>query len=156
MNKKNFLLSFLMMSLFYVSHAQVNERSIGARFGWGGDISYHHPLSSTTRAEIDLGLSGFKNGGFVLTGIHQWLFAPNGGFNLFAGVGPQVGSFYYDESDRKGYGLGLAVSGQVGVEYNIDEVPLQVSLDWRPSINVIAKTNNFAYQGFSLGIRYRF
>ncbi len=153
--KKLFFVAILALGLSSFAEAQVNDRAIGGRFGWGGELSYQHPLSSATRLEADLGLYGWGNhGDFVLTGIHQWLFAPNGGFNLFAGLGPQLGSYWWDREDRHTFGLGIA--GQFGLEYNFGEVPLQLSLDWRPSWAIIPSGRGFGYQGVGFGIRYRF
>lgn len=154
--KKSVLLMTLVLGFMTLSNAQVNERSIGARFGWGGEFSFQEPLTSNTRAEIDLGVYGFGNGSFVLTGIHQWLFPQNDNLNFYAGVGPQVGAYYLSSDSGDHYGLGLAAALQGGIEYNFDELPLQISIDWRPSINIIPTTGAFGYQGLALGVRYRF
>ena len=152
--KKLFLAFALLMTVTSVTIAQTNDRAIGGRFGWGGELSYQHPLQSATRLELDLGLYGWNNGDFVLTGIHQWLFAANGGFNLFAGLGPQLGSYWWGKENKYTFGLGLA--GQFGLEYNFNEVPLQLSLDWRPSWAIIPSGRGFGSEGFALGLRYRF
>lgn len=151
--RKVFLAFALLMTVTMVTEAQTNNRAIGIRGGWGTELSYQQPLSGSTRLELDLGLYGWDHGDFVLSGIHQWLFAPNGGFNLYAGLGPQIGSYWWGKEDRYTFGLGLA--GQFGLEYNFD-FPLQISLDWRPSWNIIPSGRGFGYEGFALGLRYRF
>ena len=151
--KKLFLAFALLLTVSTVTIAQTNDRAIGARFGYGAELSYQQPLSSATRLEVDLGLYGFNHGDFVITAIHQWLFAPNGGFNLYAGLGPQLGSFWWGNEDK--YSLGVGLAGQFGLEYNFD-FPLQISLDWRPSWSIIPTGRGFGYEGFALGLRYRF
>ena len=151
--KKLFLALALLMTVTSVTVAQTNERAIGLRGGYGTELSYLHPLKDATRLEVDLGLYGFTHGDFVFSGIHQWLFAPNGGFNLFAGLGPQLGSYWWGNEDK--YTFGLGVAGQIGAEYNFD-FPLQLSLDWRPSWSLIPSGRGFGYEGFAFGIRYRF
>ena len=152
--KKIVFVALFALGVFSFASAQTNDRAIGVRFGYGGELSYQQSLTKTTRFEIDLGLFGYDRGDFVISGIHQWLFAPNGGFNLYAGLGPQIGSYYWGKEDR--YTLGLGLAGQFGLEYNIPEVPLQFSLDWRPSFSIIPSGRGFGYEGFALGLRYRF
>ncbi len=151
--KKLLLVAMLVMGFTAVTTAQTNEQAIGVRLGWGGELSYQHPLSGNNRLEVDFGLEGFRHGNFWVTGLYQWLFAEKGGFNLYAGVGPQLGSYYKED---KGYAFGLGVAGQFGGEYNFDEVPVQISLDWRPSLGIVPNFGGFGYSGVALGVRYRF
>lgn len=151
--RKLFFAVLLVLCVSSVVNAQTNDRAIGLRGGWGTELSYQHPLSGTTRLEIGLGMHGWEHGDFLISGVHQWLFAPNGGFNLYAGLGPQLGSYWWKDENKHTFGLGLA--GQFGFEYNFD-FPLQLTLDWRPSWSLIPSGRGFGYEGFALGIRYRF
>ena len=45
-------------------------------------------------------------------------------------------------------------AGQIGVEFEIPSVPLNLSLDWRPVYYF--NYGGFGWQGIALGIRYRF
>lgn len=150
---KNILAIALLLGITVFAEAQTNDRTVGIRGGWGTELSYQQPLKETTRLELDLGLYGWSRGDFVLSGTHQWLFAPNGGFNLFVGVGPQIGNYWWDKEEK--YTLGLGIAGQLGMEYNFD-FPLQLSLDWRPSWTILPSGRNLGYQGVAFGIRYRF
>lgn len=153
--KKLFLMALFALGASTWAEAQTNEKAIGGRFGWGGEISYQHPLQAKTRAEVNMGVYGWGDySDVVLTGIHQWLFAPNGGFNLYAGVGPQIGSYWY--TDNAKHGLGLGIAGQFGGEYNFSEIPLQLSIDWRPSFSILPATRGFGYWSVGVGVRYRF
>jgi hypothetical protein len=63
-------------------------------------------LSSNNRLELDLGWrnrSNFNNNAYddnaiKLTGLYQWVWNIDGGFNWYAGVGGGVGSYSYDNS----------------------------------------------------------
>ena len=53
--------------------------------------------------------------------------------------------------------------GHVGVSYQFDNLPLQLSADWRPNIGVLGANgggigfNTWGlYDGISLGVRYKF
>ncbi len=163
---KKLLLSLLLVAgLATSASSQDIQKTIGVRLGWGGEFSYQHPLSSNTRMEFDLGLYGFNKdySSVFLSGIYQWVTPIQDGFNWYVGVGPQLGFTSYRNDYKKGdkaYVSGdtnfeLAVAGQLGVEYNFPSVPFQISLDWRPGFEIVP-TTGFMYEGFALGLRYRF
>lgn len=152
---KKIILGFVLaMGIAAGANAQVKGNAIGLRLGgsyngyYGTEISFQHAMGSANRLELDLGLSNWGTG---LSGIYQWAWNIDGGFNWYAGVGGNVGIW---DSGYKGYsGVNLGVAGQIGVEYNFS-VPLQLSLDYRPIIPIV---NGHGYSdGIALGIRYRF
>ena len=56
--------------------------------GFGGEISYQRGLSKNNRLELDLGWRDGKDyNAFKLTGIYQWVWNIEGGFNWYACVG---------------------------------------------------------------------
>lgn len=138
----------LIIGFIFAIQAQDFKNAIGIRGGYGAEISYQFPLASKTRAEADLGIYGGKDGGFILTGIHQWMFGLQDGLNWYVGVGPQIGALNKS--------LGLGVAGQIGIEYNIPSVPIQLSLDYRPGWFIIPSDYSFQPYGFGIGIRYTF
>ena len=127
------------------SAAFAQSRALGVRATYGAELSYQHSIGSNF-VEADLGW--FKNG-FYLAGVYDFVFASEGNFNFYAGPGAAVG--FYNDSETSGINLGIA--GQLGLEYNFN-IPLQLSLDWRPVFNFIH--GGFGWEGIALGIRYRF
>ena len=148
---KKFFLVMAFAALFSeLSFSQVDGKALGLRLGGsafsGAEISYQHPLSGSNRLELGLGTSAW---GLGLSGIYQWVWdlsELSDGFNWYAGVGGLMG--LQDEF------FGLAVAGQVGIEYNFN-IPLQLSLDYRPAIYFIPKFDDY-YDGISLSVRYKF
>ena len=135
--------------------AQVMDRAIGLRFGYGGEITFQQPLGDAHRLEVDLGLTGY---GFGLHGVYQWVWDLStiaDGVNWYAGVGGSIGSFYFGNDNffnDKVFDVGIL--GQVGIEYNFT-IPLQVSLDYRPGIYFLDGVSP-SYTGICLSGRYRF
>ena len=154
--KKLFLAFALLMTVTSVTVAQTNDRAIGIRgLNNAAEISFQNPLSNSTRLELDLGLYGFgEHNGFILSGIHQWVFGLDNGLNWYVGLGGQLGSRSYEKNNVWNSGFGLAFAGQIGIEYNFS-IPLQVSLDYRPAWYVIPAFGG-AYDTVGLGLRYRF
>lgn len=153
--KKIIFIAVFVLGLTTAASAQTNSKAIGIRALWGAEISYQHPLSGSTRLEVDLGLGGWDHGGFLLTGTHQWLWNLSGDLDWYAGVGPQLGSVHYQKDDAWKSGFGLGIAGQVGLQYNFP-IPLQLSLDYRPGWFIIPSAKGITYDGIALGIRYRF
>lgn len=166
--KKVILSVFMLLGLALSTQAQdISKNALGLRLGdndgFGGEISYQRGLSKNNRLELDLGFRNSNNvDAFKLTGIYQWVWNIDGGFNWYAGVGGGVGSYSYDYkigNDKfKDSGAIVFVAGDLGIEYNFKEVPIQLSLDIRPELYFNSdnyRSDNFA-PDLALGIRYRF
>ena len=166
--KKVLLSAIMLFGIAFSSQAQdIAKNALGIRLGdsdgFGGEISYQRGLSDNNRLELDLGFRNNKNyDAFKLTGIYQWVWNIEGGFNWYAGVGGGVGSWSYDRkigNDRyEDSGTILFVAGDLGIEYNFKEAPIQLSLDIRPELYF--NSDDYREDSFgpdiALGIRYRF
>ena len=126
--KKIILSAFMLMGLAFSAHAQdISPNALGLRLGdndgFGGEISYQRALSDNNRLELDLGWRDSKNvDAFKLTGLYQWVWAIDNGFNWYAGVGGGVGSWdnkYIDDN-----GTFIFAAGDIGIEYGFEEVPI--------------------------------
>ena len=90
MKKYFFTLSLLITCLNAINAQDINDNSIGLRFGGGngsaGEISYQKALGSNNRLEIDLGLANdFTD--FKATGLYQWVWNLEDRFNWYTGFG---------------------------------------------------------------------
>ena len=164
--KKLFFTIIIGLGFLLQSNAQqISKNAIGIRLGdgdgFGTEISYQRGLGDNNRLEIDLGYEdgdGFD--GFKATGIYQWLWNIEGGFNWYAGAGGGLGSISIDDDFRRRAGFDddseffLLAAGQVGIEYNFD-FPLLISLDVRPEF-YFGDFRDGNDLDVALGMRYRF
>ena len=141
------ILAILVAAFAFVAVASAQPRAIGVRAGWGGELSYQHG-GGAGFLEADLGF--LANNGFYVTGIYDFILGSAGICNFYMGPGVQLG--FYKHADENGFNAGIA--GQIGVEFEIPSVPLNISLDWRPVYYF--NYGGFGWQGIALGIRYRF
>lgn len=160
--KKIILSAIMLMGLAFTAQAQdISKNALGLRLGdndgFGGEISYQRGLGDNNRLELDL---GFRNNddfdAFKLTGLYQWVWNIDGGFNWYAGVGGGLGSWNNNRFDDNG--TFLFAAGDLGIEYNFEEAPIQLALDIRPELYFNSdgyRTNNFG-PDLALSIRYRF
>ena len=159
--KKLGLIVFLMAAFAAISYAQ--PRAIGGRIGYGVEVSYQHALGQDNMVSVDLGLPGFR--GLSAAATYDWLnpggitipWDEKGSWNWYAGVGAAAGFYGFNEI----WGFG-GVAGRIGIEYNF-WFPMQLSLDWRPTIGVYGAYGSAAfnthglYEGaIALGARYIF
>lgn len=133
------------MVLGFAVAASAQPRAIGARLGYGVDLSYQHSVGSNF-IEADLGLGDFNYLNVAAT--YNFMISEFGsGWGFYAGPGLAVAA------GKELFHVGIA--GQVGLEYTFN-VPVQLSLDMRPQLGYTG--NGFGIWGWypHLGIRYRF
>ncbi|MDD3723506.1 MAG: hypothetical protein PHW92_13650 [Lutibacter sp.] len=162
MKKLIFMAVFLLGIIFTANSQDIARNALGIRLGdndgFGAEISYQHELSQATRLELDLGFrSNNYSDAFKLTGIHQWVWNIDDGFNWYAGFGAGIGSWSSDNNytGDKDDGLFINVDGNIGIEYNFD-IPLLISLDFRPEIGIIGDYGKDTDLDIALSLRYQF
>ena len=161
--KRIFLIAIAFVgSTMFMNAQDIADNALGLRIGdsdgFGAEVSYQLGLSENNRLELDLGLrSGSNYNGFKLAGIYQWVWNIDGGFNWYAGPGAGLGSYSYKAyNDRaKDNRTFVFIGGDIGIEYIFD-IPLMLSLDFRPEFAL--GNDDYDDLGFdiALGIRYRF
>jgi hypothetical protein len=166
--KKIILSAFMLIGLAFSTQAQdISENALGLRLGdnsgFGGEITYQRALSNNNRLELDLGWrnrNNFDNNGYdsnaiKLTGLYQWVWKIDGVFNLYAGVGGGVGSYGYDDKNGSYNDTFVFAAGDIGIEYNFD-IPLLISLDFRPEIGGNGYYKNNYGSDIALGLKFQF
>lgn len=143
------LFTVLAVCFAIVATTCAQKQALGLRVGggsyFGAEVSYQKELSSANRLEADLGL---ESSGAALTGVYQWVWGLDQiaeGVKWYAGVGAGL---------RLADNIGAGINGQIGIEYTLQELPLQFSLDARPGLYF---GNSYGFgAGAALGIRYKF
>jgi len=99
--------------------------SFGSRFGLGGLLEVYQPFSTK-------------------------------GLSWFYGAGAYVG--FESNSDKNGEGGGRTYAGPtgiLGVDYKFANSPINLSLDWKPELDIIPAIN-FVPDAFALSVRFAF
>jgi hypothetical protein len=135
--------------MFLFNHNSTAQE-IGARFGSvvGGNVAVDAVLSLGEFSRIHADVS-FGNGVGV-EALWDFFYRPVdiGGenFNWYAGAGPSIlisNPFYF------------GFSGEFGLEYHFDGVPIALGVDWRPTFWLI-ETTDFTADGFGFNARFVF
>jgi len=143
--------------------AQADGKTIGLRLGYPTELSFQKGLSNTNRLELGLGFRSYgyystNYSQFSLSGIYQWVWdlsALSTGFNWYLGAGASLGYYSYSYLNNSYSALPISLLGQIGLEYNFD-IPIRLSLDYRPAFQLSGNGNGFIGDGIALGVRYRF
>lgn len=139
---------FLLLSLVFTVHT-ASAQELGIRVGdvLGNNVAVDalFTLGEFSRVHADL---SFGSGGVGIEALYDFLYRPLGAeaFNWYVGAGP---SMLIDDPFYLGF------SGEIGIDYHFVEVPLSLSLDWRPTFWLIEETDIRA-GGFGLNVRYVF
>lgn len=97
----------------------------------------------------------------TLTGLLEYnILFSNPGWRIFLGPGVHAGSWnrhYYDRFETRPAAQGIfGIDGILGVEYIFHEVPIGLSADVKPAINLASDLAYFPNNLFGLSARYYF
>ncbi|MCF8309286.1 MAG: hypothetical protein K9I68_09785 [Bacteroidales bacterium] len=137
------------------------NQAIGVRGGLYNGVTYKKALSSNNYLEI---LGSIRWGGAVVTGLYEVtknLDPDTPRLNWYYGFGAHIGlwSDYNDnawfDEDADDF-MAIGVDGIIGIEYTFEEVPINLSADWKPVINLIGADNAVGFFGAAASVRYVF
>ncbi|MBP6431568.1 MAG: hypothetical protein KA319_07370 [Ferruginibacter sp.] len=145
----------LLINLFFTSAVTAQESStyknaLGVRLGSSvptvkSGITYKHFLANNNAIE---GILSFGDGTAIcaLYEIHKPI---NSVENLqwFIGGGGYVG---FNNSNNT-----IGAAGIVGLDYKFANIPLNLSLDWKPELNIVSKVG-FEASGVGFSARFTF
>lgn len=136
------------------SKAQEYKNAIGGRFGVANGITFKTFMDNTRALDFILNFRNTRTSSvFRFTGLYE-IHAPItnvDGLNWYYGGGGSIGSFRDKATDAKDFAV--SVDGVIGLDYKIKEAPINISLDWKPAINIAPETE---FDGEGLGISFRF
>jgi len=159
MQRLTFILFALTVSVS--AYSQKAENAIGLRGGWGTGVTFQHYVSEKHAVEF---IAHTRWRGMVVTGlyeVHEPFFDVDG-VQWYYGVGAHIGVWRYYKNGPKwfedewtGSRTVIGADAIIGLEYFFDEIPFQISADWKPAINLIGYSGLWGDDG-ALSIRYVF
>lgn len=145
--KKKLLLTIAAVMLSWGASAQMYDWAVGVRIGGetaGASVKY----MLNTDSGFEAILAAPWDDGFTATLLYErHIPIIENGFFLYYGAGGHVGEW----KDK----FSLGVDGIIGLEYNIPNVPLVLSLDYKPIFNIAERTRFYAAD-FAFGIKVAF
>lgn len=137
--------------------AQDYQTGIGLRGGLGAGLTIKHFVNNKAAFE---GIFDSRWHGLSITGlyeIHARAFNTNR-LNWYYGFGGHIGfwdgKYYRDVHNTDNYTI-VGVDGILGLEYNFKEIPFNLSIDWKPVLD-LSGSSGFWGDGGAISIRYIF
>lgn len=140
-------LLLLLIALFMFATIS-NAQELGIRFGVisGGNVAVDgiFGIGDWSRIHADVSFGS----GVGVDAIWDFFYKPISGeaFYWYAGVG----AFTF-----LGTPFSLGATGELGLEYRFNQIPISLSADWRPYFTIVENTN-FDAGNFGINIRYIF
>lgn len=146
--KKIILICSLVTVITGAASAQAYQKGIGIRLGPNSaaiTAGFTGKYFLNEKAAVE-GIIGINNG-LGICGLYELHFPIDAVNNLswFAGAGGYV-AFRSSTTFVGGAGI-------IGLDYKFDEIPLNLSLDWKPELNLISKV---AFESSGIGLSARF
>ncbi|HRI80424.1 MAG TPA: hypothetical protein PLR06_12895 [Cyclobacteriaceae bacterium] len=122
-------------------------------------VSYKHFLAGYPNNAVE-GIAYLWYNGVRFTGLYQFYLdmgAP--GLKWYVGPGAHLGIYndqYHDQYMTSGNGGAfIGIDGVIGLDYKFDKAPINLSLDWQPSIE-FGSAHTFQPAWGGIGLRYTF
>jgi hypothetical protein len=145
------LLALAAFLLALAATAQSYNKAIGVKFPIGTGITYKKFISQKSALEFQ---ALYAKENFRVAGLYEFHFpfTKAEGLNWYVGPGVHVG--FYKSEYHKTYSskMDLGIDGIIGVDYKFSGLPINLSLDWQPSLSFTGSAGNSAYGG--IAIRY--
>lgn len=130
------------------------KTAIGFKFGPAA-LTVKHFVQPNAALE---GLAYFWDNGFRITGLYEWHGNIKGaaGLKWYVGGGAHVDIWddeYRNNNRENNGGAGAGLDGVLGLDYKFKGAPINMSLDWQPSVTFIG--DNYSNANW-VGIAIRF
>ena len=152
---KKILSLAVLMFVCHVGISQAYKTSIGLRAGVAPGFTLKTFVKSNEAFE---GILTTRINGFNITGLYEW-HGPLGevpNFYWYIGGGAHLGIWngdhFLNDPVVDNY-VAIGIDGILGMEYTFSEIPLNLSLDWKPSFNVV-EYSYFVGDELAISVRY--
>lgn len=143
------------------SFAQQYDKAIGLRTGLFNGLTYKMSIAEDKYLE---GLVSMRWKGVMATVLMEFsqpLNVNEPGFNWYYGAGAHMG--FWNDDTTGPWDVGdldddypiIGVDGIVGLEYTFAKTPINLSIDWKPTLNLIGNSSLWP-DNIGLAIRYTF
>lgn len=159
---KKFALLFSMLVMFAIANsanAQSGYKSaIGLRLGYPIAASYKFFISDPAAIELYAGFRGNTFYSWIHLGaMYQYHFPISSveGLQWYVGGGASALLYSFDNGFATGEGtFGIGINGALGLDYKFANAPINLSVDWLPTIFISGYVSGFGGGYGALAARY--
>lgn len=156
--KNLFLILIIFIGGIVTSQAQDYGSAVGLRLGYPTSITFKKFVSENNAFEAYGGIRGIGIGTSIRANVAYLIhndFQEIDRLKWYYGAGVGVAFYTFDA----GFGVGesgtsFTVSGYIGLEYTLEDVPVSFSVDWSPTYFLGGYGSGFGADGGALAVRY--
>jgi len=156
MMKRTLIVIFVLAALVAGAQAQTYKSAIGLRGGDPSGVNFKTFINRVNALELSAG-TGYWGHNFAITGFYEWQrptdWTPN--LDWFIGPGAHVGFWNDYYRDTYETGILVGIDGMIGLEYTLDEVPVNFSLGVGPTFQLTSGPGWYYWNG-GFAVRYVF
>lgn len=147
------ILAITLCSTTFIHAQSTYNRAIGIKAPGGFSITYKQFLTDKNNVEAQLTMwnKGYKTSALYEFNFYSFPSVEN--LSWFVGPGVHVG-FWKAAYKKDHRSVDFGVDGIIGFDYKFKDVPINVSVDWQPSVTLIGPTNFPSLGG--IAVRYTF
>ncbi len=134
-------------------NAATYQSALGVKISSGVAVSYKTFVTTNNAFEAQ---STFFKQGIRLVGLyefHHFTFSNVPGLGWYLGPGAHVGFWKKNYREKYNSTIDLGVDGVIGLDYKIPSAPINLSLDWQPSLSLLGNAALSPQYG-GIAIRY--
>lgn len=151
MKKSGKIFFFLFFALFVNGFSQATYQiSAGFRFGPTTGVTYKAFARNNVRYEIFIGSRIGTNNTFIY-GMYDWNTNIANVWTFFSGMGLHMGS---KETEFEQNTFAMGINGALGVEYSFFRAPFNVSLEYKPQLDMMPSPSELWFDEFAISLRY--
>ncbi len=153
--KKIFLPVFLLFLSFAVKAQPAYNQAAGLKFPGGFSFTYKKFVTDVNNLE---GQMTIWKKGLRVSGLYElnfYSFNKLQNLSWFVGPGVHVGFWKDEYKDDYKSRVDLGIDGIIGLDYKFDNAPINMSLDWQPSVTLIGSAGFTPVYG-GIAVRYTF
>lgn len=152
------MITIIFLSSFIYGQRGMLDNAVGLRLGLGAGVTFQHFTNNQNALEI---IAYQRMGGVNLTVLferHEKMLNIKG-FRYFYGTGAHAWVFnkynVLQENILRENSFALGVDAIVGMSYHLRSIPISISVDWKPSIN-LKGSHYIEWDSGGLSVRYKF
>lgn len=133
------------------------DRALGVKFPGGLSLTYKKFVADTRNLEAQFTA---WHQGFRVAGLYEfnfYVFDKVPELSWFVGPGAHIGFWKPEDDTTKNYNshADVGIDGIIGLDYKFKNAPINVSIDWQPTVTLIGNAGFTPVFG-GIAVRYTF
>lgn len=149
--------TFIVLAMAQNAKAQDYQSAIGLRFGYPLSATYKFFTNESAAFEFYAGFRGYSFYNYINVGAMYQVHKPISGvdgLSWYFGGGASALIYNFDTGFDDDGNFGIGLNGVLGLDYKFANAPINLSVDWMPTIYITGYLSGFGGGLGALSARY--